>query len=197
MEFETSKCRSTGNFIKRRIADVILYVLYGSFCELYRLDSRMKDEIDSWPEGMTYCLVCSEKGPRLFFRKSQNQLQKLNPRIQRYYDTACTFRSLEGAFEVLTGRMGCAQAYSTHTFYIHGDIGSALKLTRCVDLAETYLFPRFMTRRILRKVRGKESSSLLLYFRILIGALRGAYTPSTEEKKPYRIKSMHRKYEES
>jgi hypothetical protein len=46
------------------------------FCELYRLDSRMKDEIDSWPEGMTYCLACSEKGPRLFFRKSQNQLQK-------------------------------------------------------------------------------------------------------------------------
>ena len=84
---------------------MVLYVLYGGICELYQLDGRVRDEIDSWPEGMTYCLACSEKGPRLFFRKSQNQLQRLNPRIQRFYDTAITFRSLESAFEVLTGRM--------------------------------------------------------------------------------------------
>ncbi|MGI6011864.1 MAG: hypothetical protein ACOX8H_10285 [Ruminococcus sp.] len=197
MEFEISRGRKAGSFIKRRTASVVLYVLYGGICELYRLDSRVKDEIDSWPEGMTYCLACSEKGPRLFFRKSQNQLQRLNPRIQRYYDTAITFRSLDGAFEVLTGRMGIAQAYSAHAFSLHGDIGTAMELTRCVDVVESYLFPRFMTKRILKRVPRKETSTLLVYLRILIGALRGAYTPSKEEKKPYHIKSMHKKYEES
>ncbi len=197
MEFEISTGKKAGSFIKRRISRIVLYVLYGGICELYSLDSRVKDEIDSWPEGMTYCLACSEKGPRLFFRKSQNQLQRLNPRIQRYYDTAITFRSLDGAFDVLTGKMGIAQAYSAHAFSLHGDIGTAMELTRCVDVVESYLFPRFMTKRILKKVPGKETSTLLVYARILIGALRGAYTPSAEEKKPYHIKSMHKKYEES
>ena len=136
MEFEISTKRRMENFIKSRISAVVLYVLYGGICELYQLDGRVRDEIDSWPEGMTYCLACSEKGPRLFFRKSQNQLQRLNPRIQRFYDTAITFRSLESAFEVLTGRMGIAQAYGAHAFSLHGDIGTAMELTRCVDVVD-------------------------------------------------------------
>lgn len=197
MEFEISTKRRMENFIKSRISAVVLYVLYGGICELYQLDGRVRDEIDSWPEGMTYCLACSEKGPRLFFRKSQNQLQRLNPRIQRFYDTAITFRSLESAFEVLTVRMGIAQAYGAHAFSLHGDIGTAMELTRCVDVVEAYLFPGVMTKRILKKVPRREVNTLRVYLRILIGALRGAYTMSAEEKKPCRIKSMHKKYEES
>jgi hypothetical protein len=47
-----------------------------------------------------------------------------------------------------------------------------------------------MTKRILRKSDPeKRAAVLLVYLRILIGALRGAYTPSKEEKKalPYQI----------
>ena len=53
-----------------------------------------------------------------------------------------------------------------------------------------------MTKRILRQVAVKEFSALRLYFWILVGMFRGAYTECREEKKPFRIKSMHRKFEE-
>lgn len=51
MEFEISTKRRMENFIKSRISAVVLYVLYGGICELYQLDGRVRDEIDSWPEG--------------------------------------------------------------------------------------------------------------------------------------------------
>ena len=91
---------------------------------------------------------------------------------------------------MLTGRMGIAGAYAAHGFSLHGDIGTAMELTRCVDLAESYLFPKIMTRRILKEVAKKRTSSLVLYARILMGLLRGAYTPARGEKKTFRQMRM-------
>lgn len=118
------------------------------------------------------------------------ELYQTDPRIQKQYDTCITFKSLETAFLVLTGRMGIAGAYAAHGFSLHGDIGTAMELTRCVDLAESYLFPKIMTRRILKEVAKKRTSSLVLYARILVGLLRGAYTPARGEKKTFRQMRM-------
>ncbi|HIR92695.1 MAG TPA: hypothetical protein IAB98_04670 [Candidatus Egerieimonas intestinavium] len=196
MRIDISGGKRWNNWAKRQLAKVVLYFLYGGIYELYKRDGRVRKEILGWPDGMTYCLSCGPQGPRLFFRKTGKQLQRLNPRVQRYYDTCITFKSLEDAILVLTGRMGIAGAYAAHAFTLHGDIGTAMELTRCVDVVESYLFPRVMTKRILRQVARKEFSALRLYLWILVGMVRGAYTESREEKKPFRIKSMHRKFEE-
>lgn len=197
MDFHMSVESVMKQKMEKRLGAIVLYVMYAGICELYKIDGRVREEIDSWPDGMTYCLACSKDGPRLFFRKNKDKLQRLNPRIQRYYDTCITFRSLEAAFMVLTGRQGIAQAYAAHAFTLHGDVGTAMELTRCVDVVESYLFPKVMTRRILKEVAQKHCGTLALYTRILIGAARGAYTMSPEEKKPYRIKCMHKKFEET
>ena len=42
------------------------------------------------------------------------ELYQTDPRIQKQYDTCITFKSLETAFLVLTGRMGIAGAYAAH-----------------------------------------------------------------------------------
>lgn len=186
MELEMSIGKSLGNWGRRKIAAVVLTVLYGGIYELYQTDTRIQKEIDRWPEGMTYALKCSSRGPSLYFRKNEGKLMRLNPRIQKQYDTCITFKSLETAFLVLTGRMGISGAYAAHGFALHGDIGTAMELTRCVDLAESYLFPKIMTRRILKEVAQKRSSSLGLYVKILVGLLRGAYLPARGEKKTYR-----------
>lgn len=190
MELEMSIGKSLGLWGRARIASVVLTVLYGGIYELYQADPRIQKEIDRWPEGMTYAIRCSTQGPSLYFRKNDGKLMRLNPRIQKQYDTCITFKSLETAFLVLTGRMGIAGAYAAHGFSLHGDIGTAMELTRCVDLAESYLFPKIMTRRILKEVAKKRTSSLVLYARILVGLLRGAYTPARGEKKTFRQMRM-------
>lgn len=192
MEVELSSGRGLRNWAKRQISAVVLYVLYGGLYELYRTDSRVKEEMDRWPDGMTYGLKCSPCGPGLFFRKNEGKLMRLNPRIQRSYDTCITFKNIDAAFLVLTGRQGIAGAYAAHGFSLHGDIGTAMELTRCVDIVESYLFPRLMTKRILKEVAEKEGSSIALYARILVNSLRGAYNMANDEKKPYRVKAYYR-----
>lgn len=192
MEVEISPGKVLSNWEKQNISAVVLYFLYGGLYELYRTDSRVKEEIDRWPDGMTYGLKCSPKGPGLFFRKNEGKLMRLNPRIQRSYDTCITFKNIDTAFLVLTGRQGIAGAYAAHGFSLHGDIGTAMELTRCVDIVESYLFPRLMTKRILKEVAVKQSSSIALYMRIVVNGLRGAYTMARDEKKPYRVKAYYR-----
>lgn len=192
MEVELSLGRALSNWGKGRISSLVLYVLYGGLCELYQTDSRIKEEMDRWPDGMTYGLKCSPKGPSLFFRKNEGKLMRLNPRIQRSYDTCITFKNIDAAFLVLTGRQGIAGAYAAHGFSLHGDIGTAMELTRCVDIVESYLFPKLMTKRILKEVAVKESSPILLYARIFVNGARGAYTMAKDEKKPHRVKAYYR-----
>lgn len=192
MEVELSSGRALSNWGKRQISSVVLYVLYGGLYELYQIDSRVKEEMDRWPDGMTYGLRCTPKGPSLFFRKNEGKLMRLNPGIQRSYDTCITFKNIDTAFLVLTGRQGIAGAYAAHGFSLHGDIGTAMELTRCVDIVESYLFPKVMTKRILKEVAVKESSSIALYLRILVNSLRGAYTMVKDEKKPHRVKAYYR-----
>ena len=71
--------------------------------------------------------------------------------------------------KVLTGQMGVARAYAEHRFTLKGDIGVTMGLVRMIDIAEAYLFPRIMTKRILRSVPYKEKSTLTIYRKVFIG----------------------------
>ena len=192
MQVELSFSKALRNWGKERVSSIVLYFLYGGLYELYHTDPGIKAEVDQWPDGMTYVVKCSPKGPGLIIRKNEGKLMRLNPRIQRSYDTCITFKNIDSAFLVLTGRQGIAGAYAAHAFSLHGDIGTAMEFVRCVDIVESYLFPKVMTKRILKEVAPKNSSSLVLYAKILINGFRGAYNMANDEKKPYREKAYYR-----
>lgn len=176
--------------VKRKVSEVVLYFLYGGLYQLYKKDSRVREEVDSWENGMTYCLKCCADGPQLFIRKNSQGLQRLKPAIQKDYDTCFEFKSLDEAFLVLTGRQGVAGAYAAHGFLLHGDIGTAMSFARSIDLVEAYLFPAFMTRRILKEIPKKESGSLALYAAVLGGIVTGEYRPAVKPKNIYAVKSQ-------
>ena len=62
-----------------------------------------------------------------------------------------------------------SSAYAEHRFTLKGDIGVTMGLVRMIDIAEAYLFPRIMTKRILRSVPYKEKSTLTIYRKVFIG----------------------------
>lgn len=73
------------------------------------------------------------------------------------------------AFRVFTGRMGIAGAYAAHAFTLRGNINRTMGVVRIVDMVEGYLFPRFMTRRILKDTPKKELPALAVYLRLIPG----------------------------
>jgi hypothetical protein len=64
---------------------------------------------------------------------------------------------------------GIADAYAQHRFAMKGDIAATLQLVRCMEMAEAYLFPRMMSRRILKAVPDKQVSSLRVYAAVVFG----------------------------
>lgn len=141
---------------------IVLEVLYRGFRVLYQNDSRVKEEIESWNKNLTLKLICGPGGPVLAMRQDLHHGVRRMQRVQRA-DITMRFKSVEGAFQVLTGQMGVSEAYAQHQFSLEGDIYQTMSFVRCVEYAEAYLFPKFWSSRILKEVPEKQLSALKVY----------------------------------
>ena len=84
-------------------------------------------------------------------------------------DILISFKSIDGAFLVFSGQIGITEAYAQHRFMVKGDIAEIMSIVRCIELAEVYLFPKIITKRILRRVPGKQLGSFRVYCHSLLG----------------------------
>ena len=147
---------------------IVLQVLYCGFRVLYERDSRVRAEVDGWEDGRMLKLVCGPGGPVLVLQKKEGEgIVKLQ-RVQ-HADITMRFKTVKGAFQVLTGQKGVADAYASHMFFLEGDIYKTMSFVRCVDYIEAYLFPKIMSERILKEVPDKQLSSLQVYALALLG----------------------------
>ena len=158
------KCIFRGMILFEKI---ILFFLYRGMKVLYKYDTRIRKEISNWPVGSTIVLAACKSGPYLCIRRVSWGIVRVssipNP------DILITFKSLEGAFLVFSGQIGIAQAYSQHRFLVKGGIAQVMSIVRCIDLTEGYLFPKIMTKRILRKVPEKQIGSIPVYLHAILG----------------------------
>ena len=116
----------------------------------------------SWAEGLSLKLVCGPGGAVLAVRKDeQHGLCRLS-RAQ-HTDITMRFKTVTGAFRVLSGQIGISEAYARHLFSLEGDIYQTMSFVRCVEYLEAYLFPEFMSRRILREVPPRQLGMLQVY----------------------------------
>ena len=129
-----------------QINRIVLNVLYRGLRVLYQKDSRVCAEMGSWAEGLSLKLVCGPGGAVLAVRKDeQHGLCRLS-RAQ-HTDITMRFKTVTGAFRVLSGQIGISEAYARHLFSLEGDIYQTMSFVRCVEYLEAYLFPEFMSRR--------------------------------------------------
>jgi hypothetical protein len=149
------------------VDQVVLQVLLRALRVLYRHDRRVQEEIRGWCDGLTLKLVCGPGGAVLAMQKSERYGVRALPRARRT-DITMRFKSVRGAFLVLTGQMSVSEAYAQHQFSLEGDIYQTMSFVRCVEYAESYLFPRFWSSRILKEVPEKQMSTLAVYALTLV-----------------------------
>ena len=114
-----------------------------------------------------FTLVCGPGGAVLALRRSEHAGVRKLQRAQRA-EITMRFKSVEGAFQVLSGQKSIADAYAEHLFTLEGDIYQTMSFVRVVEYAEAYLFPRIWSRRILREVPEKQTGSLRVYAEALL-----------------------------
>lgn len=135
---------------------------------LSHMDSGVKREVEAFPEGYTI-VVGVRQGPEMALQKSQGKLSKYKRGEEKesHADVHIQFKSIQSAFLVVTGQIGVDAANAQHRFTLKGDINQAMGVVRCMTRAERYLFPKFMAKKILKRLDEKEVSSALVYLRVL------------------------------
>ncbi|WP_102412357.1 SCP2 sterol-binding domain-containing protein [Beduinella massiliensis] len=150
--------------LKRAVCAVVLFVLRRALDVLGRRDSRVQRELSSLGEGFVLRLSTGEGGPQLCVRLTGGRVRRAG--AEESADVTIALKNLDAAFLLLTGTIGVAQAYAQHRFTLRGDITRTMPVVRCVDIAESYLFPWVWAGRILRRRPGKEMTSVGLYLRV-------------------------------
>ena len=151
------------------VCGLVLQVLYRAVRVLSHGDSRVREELLQMPQGRTVRMSVSpdDRAPSLTFSVSDGTVHRAARDIQP--DIHIVFKNETMAFRVFTGRMGIAGAYAAHAFTLRGNINETRGIVRVVDLVEGDLFPRFMTRRILKEVPEKQLPTLVVYLRLIPG----------------------------
>jgi len=154
---------------KTGVAKFIFWFLGRGFQAVARLDSHLQKEVAGWNEGLIIMLKIDAHGPCMVLEKKNGKLVYIGSK-EVDPDFGVYFKNIEVALLVLTGRMGIAQAYAEHRFYMKGDIMAfGMSLVRCLYAVEAYLFPGFITKKIIKKMPAKSTNS----FRVYIGTLFG------------------------
>lgn len=151
--------------IKKLISKIVLFFLYKGFKVTYKHDTNVKKEIETLKDGFTFVIDTGENGINLIIKKQENKLIRLKQAPNA--DIVITFKSLDTAFRMFTGRLGVSQAYAEHRFTLRGEIAQAMCLVRCIDIVEAYLFPKLITKNILKYQPTKAMGLLKTYMLVL------------------------------
>ena len=152
---------------QRGVCSLVLTCLSRALRGLEHCDSRVRKEMEQWPEGFCVALELPG-GPSLRLRHTRKGgLAPAGKMVQP--DVLIRFKSVRDAFYLCTGQLGVAGAYAQHRFVLRGNVSSTMGFVRCIDLAEGYLFPRFWARRILKEVPSHEVPAIRVYLAVLLG----------------------------
>ena len=154
---------------KKAFSAVILHFLFHGLNVLNQKDDRVSEELSRWEEGFTVGIGMGAGAPALYMKKTEDGLLRLfaGQTDPGDMDLMIQFKSVEAAFLVLSGQIGVAGSYARHGFVLKGDIARAMSVVRCMDLAEAYLFPRFLSKRILKEVPKKQMGLIHTYLDVV------------------------------
>lgn len=144
--------------IEKLVSKIVLFFLFKGFKVAYKYDENVRKEIDSLQDGFTAAIDTGEKDIKLIIRKKDNKIIRLK-QVENA-DIEIVFKSIDVAFRMFTGRLGVSRAYAEHRFTLKGEIAQAMCLVRCIDIVEAYLFPKLITKNIL-KYQPKKNIGLL------------------------------------
>lgn len=154
--------------MKGLVNQIVLWFLCRGMDVLAQEDERVKKEILRLPEDYRICLKTG-------MTKMSPQISMIvkNGRVLRMKrpdgaDLTIVFKNAHTAFKVFTGQMSIAAAYAAHGFYLKGNINTAMGVVRCMEYVELYLFPKIMSKRILKRVEKKQLPALEVYVKAIL-----------------------------
>ena len=159
--------------IKKIVVQIVMFVLGKAIQSASHWDSIIRHEAARWPDGFIVSLEVLPWGPRMSLKKQEARLKYIGAGPENS-DLVISFKNIECAFLVFSGLMGSEQASAEHRMTLRGDLAIALSLIRIINLIEVYLYPKIISRRLVKKVpRLTLKQHVLRVYIMLVGIPTG------------------------
>ena len=149
------------NMRKAVLINVIFNVLAKALPFVCKNDSRARELFFSLPKNLKVSMGIYGEGPYILLSKTEKQIVKEKD-ASGGANLEVVFKTRKAAQMVLLGQISVSKSFARHDILLKGDINTAVRLVRIIDIVEYYLFPRFITYKFLPKIQ-KEFSSFKVY----------------------------------
>ena len=171
-------CKKQNNSFKRNMCGVVMKLLGKGICYAYKVDSRVKEDLDkicgytekdgeSVANDFAVKIAINPIGPCMVFGKKDGKVFSNKCDFDEKADILLSFKGVNSAFKMFTGRLGLGDGYAQHRFTVNGDLYKVLGIVRIMNIVESYLFPKFIAKKLMNPVPPKQVNSV----RFLCGTL--------------------------
>lgn len=158
--------------LRKKVVGAALSVLGRTLKVCRTLDPMVCAQMDTFPEDFVFIIgiygsrhpVILQNRKRGLYRVYESveavcqHLSSAAPAVTRYLSAdrsdpskllEIRFKSVEAAWRVIIGQTSAQDAWARHELIIRGEIHAAMKLFRCIQRAQGYLYPHRIARRVL------------------------------------------------
>lgn len=166
-----TKFRPRRSRIRRLVIKVVFVILGRATQSASRHEPLVRAEAAAWPEGFTMTLRTLPDGPVLCMRKQGEGIRVVRREHADAADLAIDIRTVRAAFRMFTARLSIHHAYAEHRIGLHGNVSHGIRFIRIMGIIQSFLFPKFISTKILKAVTPMTPRRMLRRVWILIPGL--------------------------
>lgn len=152
---------------KKFVVNIGFKLLGKGLVSCSKIEEAVKEEIKFYEDGFVIELKVLNTDTRVAVKKMGDEFKYLGSKYELVPDLSIIFKSYEGAFLLVLGQIGVYEGYAQHRFIVKGDLIQSMPFIRILYFVEAYLFPKFITKNILKEMPVRSSSKIKAYLRLL------------------------------
>jgi hypothetical protein len=139
---------------KRLVNQIVMVVLGKALQSLSKHEPLIQHEALGWPENFTLMIVVRPDGGSMALtRLAGGKLAYRGTHFpEAQADVVIYMKNVESAFAMFTGQLGIDMGYAQHAMCARGDLSHTVSVVRVLNIAEAYLFPSLLARRLMKQL---------------------------------------------
>jgi hypothetical protein len=162
--------------LKRLYMAVNLWFMGRAIQAASRVDERVRNELQTLPDGFTFALGVMPTGPHFIVQKTKTDTARyIGRRIDTQpVDLKMEFKHLEAGMLTFTFRENTPVATARDRLIVDGEVAYACSVVRILDIVQIYLLPKVIARLAVKRyprwpIGRKLINRSRIYWRSVIG----------------------------
>lgn len=147
----------------------ILKLFIRAFKGAIEFDEDVAKFIKKLPPVFCIRFNIKPKNINIDFEIKNGTIKLIHNKNKPKFDLIAEFKHEKAAKQVLFGKQSMAQSFSKHQLVLFGNINHAVNLVHALNIVENYLFPKFITNKILPDMQPKKHCKLRMYAYLVFG----------------------------